>query len=122
MGQGLCQGQKLWTTVGRRKLESLTLDPWASRRRRELLGLLDQLDPWIEELDRAVITEAESRPEAVRLMQQQEAGFSELDSDRSRMQSCSRRLNFPQTPLEKSAFAVIGDQRERPQVALGRFD
>ncbi len=74
MGQGLCQGQKLWTTVGRRKLESLTLDPWASRRRRELLELLDQLDPWIEELDRAVITEAESRPEAVRLMQQPGVG------------------------------------------------
>jgi transposase len=47
MGQGLCEGKKLWTTAGRRKLESLTLDPWASRRRRELLELLDQLDPWI---------------------------------------------------------------------------
>src|SRR5262250_1373727 len=43
MGQGLCQRQKLWTTVGRQKLESLNLDPWASRRRRELLELLDQL-------------------------------------------------------------------------------
>lgn len=74
MGQGLCEGKKLWTTAGRRKLESLTLDPWASRRRRELLELLDQLDPWIEELDRAVITEAESRPEAVLLMQQPGVG------------------------------------------------
>jgi len=42
MGQGLCLRKKLWTTVGRQKLESLTLDPWASRRRRELLELLDQ--------------------------------------------------------------------------------
>src|SRR2546429_299525 len=33
MGQGLCLRKKLWTTVGRQKLESLTLDPWASRRR-----------------------------------------------------------------------------------------
>jgi len=74
MGQGLCLRKKLWTTVGRQKLESLTLDPWASRRRRELLELLDQLDPSIEELDRAVITEAESRPEAVCLMQQPGVG------------------------------------------------
>jgi transposase len=70
MGQGLCLRKKLWTTVGRQKLESLTLDPWASRRRRELLELLDQLDPSIGELDRAVISEAESRPTAVCLMQQ----------------------------------------------------
>jgi transposase len=74
MGQGLCLRKKLWTTVGRQKLESLTLDPWASRRRRDLLALLDQLDPWIEELDRAVITEAESRPAAVCLMQQAGVG------------------------------------------------
>jgi transposase len=74
LGQGLCLRKKLWTTVGRQKLESLTLDPWASRRRRELLELLDQLNPSIEELDRAVINEAESRPTAVRLMQQAGVG------------------------------------------------
>src|SRR5215469_5911387 len=45
MGQGLCLRKKLWTTVGRQQLESLALDPWASRRRRELLELLDRLDP-----------------------------------------------------------------------------
>jgi transposase len=64
----------LWTTVGRQELEGLALDPWASRRRRELLQLLDQLDPWIEELDRAVIQEAESRPEAIHLMTQPGVG------------------------------------------------
>ncbi len=74
MGQGLCQKKKLWTTAGRKKLEGLALDPWASRRRRELLQLLDQLDPWIEELDRAVIQEAESRPAAVHLMKQPGVG------------------------------------------------
>jgi transposase len=47
MGQGLCLKRKLWTTVGRQKLECLQLDPWAGLRRRELLGLLDQLDPSI---------------------------------------------------------------------------
>src|SRR5215470_18435809 len=74
LGQGLCLRKKLWTTVGRQKLESLTLDPWASRRRRELLELVDQINPSIEELDRAVITEAESRPAAVCLMQQPGVG------------------------------------------------
>ena len=68
MSQGLCRKKKLWTTVGRKKLKGLALDPWASRRRNELLKLLDQLDPWIEELDQAVIQEAESRPAVVRLM------------------------------------------------------
>ncbi|PYU21277.1 MAG: IS110 family transposase [Acidobacteria bacterium] len=74
LGQGLCLRKKLWTRVGRQKLESLALDPWASRRRWELLELLDQLDPSIEELDRAVISEAESRPAAVCLMQQAGVG------------------------------------------------
>src|SRR5437879_8921737 len=63
MGQGLCLGKKLWSTVGRQKLESLSLDPWANRRRRELLELPDQLGPAIQELDRAVIREAENRSE-----------------------------------------------------------
>ena len=74
MGQGVCRRKKLWTTEGRKELEGLALDPWASRRRRELLQLLDQLDPWIEELDQAVIEEAESRPEAVHLMKQPGVG------------------------------------------------
>jgi transposase len=74
MGQGLCRRKKLWTTVGRRELESLRLDPWASCRRAELLKLLDQLDPWIEKLDQAVLEEAERRPQAVCLMQQPGVG------------------------------------------------
>jgi transposase len=74
MSQGLCRKNKLWMTEGRMMLENLALDPWASRRRRELLQLLDQLDPWIEELDRAVIKEAESRPEAAHLMTQPGVG------------------------------------------------
>lgn len=74
MGQGLCRRKKLWTKVGRNELEGLTLDPWASLRREELLQLLDQLDPWIEKLDKAVIRTAESRPLAVCLMQQPGVG------------------------------------------------
>ena len=42
--------------------------PWASRRRKELLELLDQLDPKITELTAAVVQEAKQRPEVLRLM------------------------------------------------------
>ena len=68
MSQGLCRKKKLFTEKGRRELQGLSLGPWASRRRQELLGLLDQLDPAIGELDRAVCEQAERREDAVRLM------------------------------------------------------
>ena len=74
ISQGLCRKTKLWTVKGRKELEALTLDPWASRRRKELLQLLDQLNPWIEDLDRAVQQEAVRRPEAVCLMKQPGVG------------------------------------------------
>ena len=74
MSQGLCRKAKLWTKRGRMELENLPLDPWASRRRRELLQLLDQLNPQIDELDKVVIQEAEKRPAAVQLMTQPGVG------------------------------------------------
>ena len=42
--------------------------PWASRRRRELLELLDRLNPRIAELSQAIEQEAEKSPQAQRLM------------------------------------------------------
>src|SRR5215472_6334501 len=74
MGQGLCRRKKLWARVGRKELEGLVLDPWASLRRNELLQLLDQLDPWIATLDEAVMQTAESCPAAACLMQQAGVG------------------------------------------------
>ncbi len=68
MGQGLCRKRKLFTKRGRRELGQLSLGPWASRRREELLRLLDQLEPSIAELDRAVLEEARRREDAARLM------------------------------------------------------
>lgn len=68
MSQGVCWKRKLWTVKGRAELESLKLLPWASRRRKELLEMLDQLDAAIEPLDQAVEQEAKARAEAVRLM------------------------------------------------------
>jgi hypothetical protein len=43
MSQGLCRKQKLFSKKGRGQLTDLVLGPWASRRREELLKLLDQL-------------------------------------------------------------------------------
>jgi transposase len=68
MSQGVCRKKKLFTKKGRAELEQLTLGPWSSRRREELLRLLDQLDPVIAELDRAVLEEARRREDATRLM------------------------------------------------------
>ena len=74
MGEGVCRRKKLWTKVGRKELAGLELGPWASRRREDLLVMLDRLHAGIEELDQAVRNEAASRPEAVRLMQQPGVG------------------------------------------------
>ncbi len=67
MSQGICRKQKLWSARGRAELEGLTLGPWATRRRQELLEMLDRLQPEIAELDEAVKVEAERRPEVILL-------------------------------------------------------
>jgi transposase len=74
MGHGICRKKKLWTPVGRKELQGLSLGPWASRRRQELSNMLDQLEPVMDELDQAVIQEAKKRPATVRLMTQPGVG------------------------------------------------
>jgi len=68
MNEGRRLKSKLWSKQGRTELEKLALAPWASRRRNELLELLDRLNPSIEELTTAIEKEARKRPEALRLM------------------------------------------------------
>ena len=68
MNEGKRWKKKLFSEKGRAQLEKLSLAPWASRRRKELLELLDQLDPKIAELTTAVEQEAHQRPEVLRLM------------------------------------------------------
>jgi transposase len=68
LSQGLCRKRKLFTKNGRSELGSLTLEPWTSRRREELLRLLDGLDPAIAELHRAVLQAARQREDAVLLL------------------------------------------------------
>jgi transposase len=68
MNEGRRLKKKLWGERGRAELEKLALAPWASRRRQELLELLDRMNPKIEELTAAVEQEAKKRPDALRLM------------------------------------------------------
>jgi len=67
LNEGLRCKKKLWRDAGREQLESFRLSPWASRRRRDLLELLDRLTPMIAELSAAIEQEAEKCPEAQRL-------------------------------------------------------
>jgi transposase len=67
INEGLRCKKRLWRAGGRQQLESFRLAPWASRRRCDLLQLLDQLNPTIAELNQAIEQEAEKSPEARRL-------------------------------------------------------
>src|SRR6476620_5718669 len=50
MNEGKRYKHRLWSAEGRALLEKFPLAPWASRRRQDLLGLLDRLTPTIDEL------------------------------------------------------------------------
>jgi transposase len=68
LNEGLRCKKRLWREHGRKQLESFRLAPWASRRREDLLQLLDGLNPTIAELTQAIEQEVEKCPEARRLM------------------------------------------------------
>jgi transposase len=68
LNEGVRCKKRLWRDRGRQQLESFPLAPWASRRRRDLLELLDRLNPTIAELSQAIEQEVDRCPEAQRLM------------------------------------------------------
>jgi transposase len=68
LNEGMRYKKKLWRESGRQQLESLPLAPWASRRRQDLLEVLDRINPTITELTHAIEQEAEKCPHAKRLM------------------------------------------------------
>jgi transposase len=68
MNEGVRRKKTLWSKSGRQQLESLLLAPWATRRRQDLLGLVDRLNETIAELTTAIEQEAHKRPEVLRLM------------------------------------------------------
>jgi len=67
LNEGLRSKKRLWRQRNRQQLESFQLGQWASRRRHDLLHLLDELNPTILELTQAVEREAEKCPKARRL-------------------------------------------------------
>jgi transposase len=67
LNEGLRSKKRLWREAGREQLESFRLAPWASQRRRDLLELLDRLNPTIAELSQAIEKEVEKCPAARRL-------------------------------------------------------
>ena len=68
MNEGKRWRHRLWSAEGRALLEKFPLAPWASRRRQDLLELLDRLTPTIDELTAAVEQQAKKWPEVRRLM------------------------------------------------------
>src|SRR5438034_11678556 len=68
LNEGVRRKKALWRPAGRAQLQSLVLARWASRRRQDLLELLDQLTAKIQELTRALEQEVEKRPVVRRLM------------------------------------------------------
>src|SRR5215831_2826462 len=68
LNEGLLFRKRLWRERGRQQLEAFQLAPWASRRRHDLLELLDRLNPTITELSQAIEREVEKCPAAQQLM------------------------------------------------------
>jgi transposase len=68
LNEGLRRKKALWRAAGRKELESIALAPWARRRRQDLLDILDQLTPKIQELTHVLEEEVEKRPVTRRLM------------------------------------------------------
>jgi transposase len=62
LNEGLRRKKALWRPAGRAELEGLSLAPWASRRRQDLLDLLDRLTPKIQELNGKLEQIVERRP------------------------------------------------------------
>jgi len=74
LNQGMQKKQRLWSTAGRVALESLALETWADRRRRDLLILLDMLDQQTQQLNEAVLQLSRLYPEVQLLMSQPGVG------------------------------------------------
>ena len=74
LNKGVQRKRKLWSQAGQQMLHELPLQPWASRRREDLLRLLEMFNQQIVPLDAAVKAEAERDPRAQLLMTQPGVG------------------------------------------------
>jgi transposase len=74
MNRGVNRKRKLWSRAGEQVLRRLTLAPWASRRREDLLRVKQMLDEQIEGLDQAAGAAAQQNERARLLMTQPGVG------------------------------------------------
>src|SRR4029077_11305498 len=110
LNEGLRCKKRLWRAGGRQQLESFQLAPWASRRRHDLLELLDRLNPTIADISHAIEQEAEKCPQARRLMTHPGVGpltalaFALIIGNTERFQ-CGKQIAsyLGLVPLEKSS-------------------
>src|SRR5437899_2001423 len=70
LNKGVQRKHKLWSQAGQQILRELPLQPWAGRRRDDLLKLMAMLDQQIEPLDQAVKAEAQRDKMALLLQTQ----------------------------------------------------
>src|SRR5213595_1965056 len=74
LNKGVQRKHKLWSAAGQQILRELPLQPWAGRRRDDLLKLMAMLDQQIEPLDQAVKPEAQRDKMALLLQTQPGVG------------------------------------------------
>jgi transposase len=74
LNKGMQRKRKLWSQAGQQMLRELPLKLWASRRREDLLRLLEMFQQQIAPRDEAVKAEAERDPRARLLMTQPGVG------------------------------------------------
>src|SRR5213593_4343135 len=74
LNKGMQRKRKLWSQAGQQILRELPLQPWAGRRRDDLLKLMAMLDQQIEPLDQAVKAEAQRDKMALLLQTQPGVG------------------------------------------------
>lgn len=67
LNEGIRRREALWSKKGKAELISFPLPPWTARRREELLALLSELDPNIEELSGVIEQIGQRMPEVRRL-------------------------------------------------------
>ena len=124
MNKGLHCKKKLWREH-RQQLESFALAPWASRRRHDLLELLDRLNPAIAELTQAIEREVENYPAAQRLKTHPGVGmltalaFVLILGDAERFH-CGKQVAsyLGLVPLEDSSVAIAGAWATLPSQAV----
>jgi hypothetical protein len=122
MNEGTRWKKRLWSEQGRSQLEKIRLAPWASRRRQDLLELLDRMNPTIVELRAAAEQEAKKRPEVLR---PPIGGFvfepSRLcrhPSIRTLLLSDFRSVRVERSHFSRCCYLIAGDALRRHDIIL----